>query len=335
MVRPERFELPTYCSGGNRSIHLSYGRTLSNSVYIEAIAASIVTVRRTPQAQRSSAKRRPRAGAVRTRSNFKPRILKLPPASSTATAAPATTVPATISAPPAAVASAASCVLGLGTRLVHVECATADLRTIQCGDGLLSIFIAGHFHKAEAARAPGIAVRHDADPVDLPERFKHLPQFVFRCVKAQVADKNILQASSSALSCRSASWMRRDWQVGNTFLKIETGAGEQSNAGRSIAGLCKCTIKIEKSAGCALTDLTSGGTSAAKVRTSWPRVYLAFVYLPISFALISNPQQAILRIVPLAAVRADQIPAPSRPLVIVVLRNRKSRPATAWHQKHS
>jgi hypothetical protein len=26
MVRPERFELPTCCSGGNRSIHLSYGR---------------------------------------------------------------------------------------------------------------------------------------------------------------------------------------------------------------------------------------------------------------------------------------------------------------------
>ena len=27
MVRPERFELPAYCSGGNRSIQLSYGRT--------------------------------------------------------------------------------------------------------------------------------------------------------------------------------------------------------------------------------------------------------------------------------------------------------------------
>ena len=26
MVRPERFELPTCCSGGNRSIQLSYGR---------------------------------------------------------------------------------------------------------------------------------------------------------------------------------------------------------------------------------------------------------------------------------------------------------------------
>ena len=27
LVRPERFELPTCCSGGNRSIQLSYGRT--------------------------------------------------------------------------------------------------------------------------------------------------------------------------------------------------------------------------------------------------------------------------------------------------------------------
>jgi hypothetical protein len=36
MVRPERFELPTYCSGGNRSIHLSYGRPAL--VYMGALA---------------------------------------------------------------------------------------------------------------------------------------------------------------------------------------------------------------------------------------------------------------------------------------------------------
>ncbi|SPF42731.1 hypothetical protein SBA4_2970021 [Candidatus Sulfopaludibacter sp. SbA4] len=28
MVRPGRFERPTFCSGGKRSIQLSYGRTL-------------------------------------------------------------------------------------------------------------------------------------------------------------------------------------------------------------------------------------------------------------------------------------------------------------------
>src|SRR5271156_3587471 len=40
MVRPERFELPTYCSGGNRSIHLSYGRT-PVPVYMQSLAPSI------------------------------------------------------------------------------------------------------------------------------------------------------------------------------------------------------------------------------------------------------------------------------------------------------
>ena len=37
MVRPERFELPTYCSGGNRSIQLSYGRA-QFSLHASALA---------------------------------------------------------------------------------------------------------------------------------------------------------------------------------------------------------------------------------------------------------------------------------------------------------
>ena len=32
-MRPERFELPTCCSGGNRSIQLSYGRTGAFSLH--------------------------------------------------------------------------------------------------------------------------------------------------------------------------------------------------------------------------------------------------------------------------------------------------------------
>src|SRR5438105_5535794 len=40
MVRPERFELPTYCSGGNRSIQLSYGRGPRNYTYVHYLASS-------------------------------------------------------------------------------------------------------------------------------------------------------------------------------------------------------------------------------------------------------------------------------------------------------
>ena len=39
MVRPERFELPTCCSGGNRSIQLSYGRTPIRTVYMGRVSS--------------------------------------------------------------------------------------------------------------------------------------------------------------------------------------------------------------------------------------------------------------------------------------------------------
>ncbi len=42
MVRPERFELPTYSSGGCRSIQLSYGRTPVFPVYMRSFTPSIV-----------------------------------------------------------------------------------------------------------------------------------------------------------------------------------------------------------------------------------------------------------------------------------------------------
>jgi hypothetical protein len=38
--------------------------------------------------------------------------------------------------------------------------------------------------------------------------------------------------------------VRRTWQVGRAFLKIDTGAGGQSDAPSSIAGLVKATCQI-------------------------------------------------------------------------------------------
>jgi hypothetical protein len=235
-VRPERFELPTYCSGGNRSIHLSYGRPVQFTWGVEKHQCELSGDVRSVGARHSTrADATCQPGHITVRVSVRP--LNLPAASATTATASAATVSAAVAASASTIASAASGVLSLRARFVHVEGASAYLRAVQRSNRFFSIFVAGHFYEAEAARTSGIAVGHDADPVDLPERFKHLPQFVFRCVKAQVPHENILQASASALSCQSASSMRRTWQVGDTFLKIGTGAGEQSNAARSIAGL--------------------------------------------------------------------------------------------------
>jgi hypothetical protein len=70
----------------------------------------------------------------------------------------------------------------------------------------------------------------------LSERFENRPEFVFVCVEAQISHENILHASASALSCRTCKQFGGLGRSGGPFLKIETAAGEQSNAGRSIAG---------------------------------------------------------------------------------------------------
>ena len=47
VVRPGRFERPTFCSGGKRSIQLSYGRTLQEQFIMPKLgaASSVAVVR--------------------------------------------------------------------------------------------------------------------------------------------------------------------------------------------------------------------------------------------------------------------------------------------------
>src|ERR1700693_112889 len=106
------------------------------------------------------------------------RVRFLPATSPASASAAATTVTAAIAASSSTVAPTASGVLSFRAGLVYIEGASAHLRSVECGNGLFSVFVAGHFHKAEAARSSGIAVGHDANPIHLTERFKHLTQLV-------------------------------------------------------------------------------------------------------------------------------------------------------------
>ena len=78
-----------------------------------------------------------------------------------------------------AISAASAAAFDLWTRFVHIQCAPTNLRAIQRRDGLFSVFRTRHLHEAKAARAPGIPVRHDADPVHLSVYLEKLAQFVF------------------------------------------------------------------------------------------------------------------------------------------------------------
>jgi hypothetical protein len=109
------------------------------------------------------------------------------------TAAASSTIPSTAAATVAA-STTTTAALGLRARFVDVDGAAADLRTVQGRDGLISIFVAGHFDETESARAPRVAVGHDADPINLSVRFKSLTKLIFTGVEAQIPHKNILHA---------------------------------------------------------------------------------------------------------------------------------------------
>jgi hypothetical protein len=172
LARPERFELPTYSSGGCRSIQLSYGRAIF-SLHLDSRA---IKCRRLFRQCGKTCSRYVRE--------------ELPATSST--------TPAALTA--ATTTTTAAGAFGFGTRFVYVQCSSTNLRAVQRSDRFLSVLGACHFDKAKSARASSVAIRHDADSIHLAVNFEKLTQLFFGRVEIQVSNKDVLHANASGVS---------------------------------------------------------------------------------------------------------------------------------------
>ena len=126
-----------------------------------------------------------------------------------ASASTTTTVATTSTAAIAIAASAASAItptattgsaaksaaLGFRTRLIHIDVAPAQLRSIGAGDGFFRLFVICHFDKSETPRLARVTVAHDGHIIDLPICLESAPQFIFVDVVIQIADVDILHSS--------------------------------------------------------------------------------------------------------------------------------------------
>jgi hypothetical protein len=126
------------------------------------------------------------------------------------------------------ISTAAPAALDLWTRFIHIQGASANLRAVQRRDGLLSVFRTRHLHEAEATRAPGIPVGHDADPVHLPMDLEQLAKFVFRSIEVEVPNENVLQANWPLSELFERGRLRQ--QLGGWLAKPKAKVDEQSNA---------------------------------------------------------------------------------------------------------
>src|SRR4029077_13791141 len=89
----------------------------------------------------------------------------------------------------------------LRTGFVDFQIAPADLLAIEGRDRFCRLFVVGHFHKAEAARPPGLAIHGHMHASELAEWLEERTQ-VCRCgLEAHVAHKQVLHALCLLTEC--------------------------------------------------------------------------------------------------------------------------------------
>jgi hypothetical protein len=124
-------------------------------------------------------------------------------ASTAATAGTSTTAAA--GTPTATTAGSAGTALGLGTRLVYVQCASAEIFAIQSGDGLFGFRGVGHFYECKSPRTSGVTISDQADLIDLAVGLEQSSQFCFRGAVREVANKKLLHGFPFPVSQRKTS----------------------------------------------------------------------------------------------------------------------------------
>jgi hypothetical protein len=203
MARPERFELPTYSSGGCRSIQLSYGRVVQ--VYMGCEHA--INLRRSGLSSRATG--RDQAQTRDSMGGF-----RLPPSSATLRA---TTTGA----------------FGFGARFVYIDRASPKLSAIEPRDSLLAFFVIRHFDETEASRPACLAISQNARTLHMSIRLEKLAQLVFGRVEAEIANEDVFQVASFFRLANQAETLRK---TDGAFTRVRKRAESIANPGTWASG---------------------------------------------------------------------------------------------------
>src|SRR5262249_53837151 len=81
--------------------------------------------------------------------------------------------------------------------LINRQSASAQVSSVECGDGLVGLTGVAHFHEPEPPGAAGIPVGHECDLFHCAVRLEEISQFAFARAVGQIPNVKVLHRNSS------------------------------------------------------------------------------------------------------------------------------------------
>jgi hypothetical protein len=116
-------------------------------------------------------------------------------ATATAASTPARFPAAATTATEGSATATARAAVGLGTGLVHIQCAPVQGVAIEGGNGLIRLALILHFNERETTGTSGLAISHDSGTIHLAVLLEEAADALLGCVKIQVAYEYVLHSS--------------------------------------------------------------------------------------------------------------------------------------------